>query len=176
MRIVEDLSLVEKCQLKLKSKFFFNASKKPKPLLSWKSPASKIPYEVNYISSLRIWGCYILNPQNSTRHWNGFGVGEPISGKATTIDLTMAFSNSADDREQGAVFLENEQGEILIGHTGNVYRKKDVFWEKYTGEEITGEYEDKTTEKYAYVANLSSSDCLKEIASFVKLVKMMKKK
>lgn len=176
MKIVENSDLIEKYQMLLKSKFFFNADKKPKPILAWKSPTGKFPYEVNYITSLRIWGCYMLNPRDSVRHWNGFGVGAPVSGKATTVDLTIGFSNSKDDKSQEGVFIENEKGEILICHTGNVYRGKDLFWEKFSGEEINCAYEDQTEGKFAYVANLSSGECLKEIASFVKMVKLFKKK
>ena len=176
MKVVVDSSDIEKYQMKLKSKFFFGADKKPKPVLSWKSPAGKVPYEVNYLSSLRIWSCYMLNPQGSTRHWNGFGVGEPASGKATTIDLTIPFAVDKDGKDQNGVFVENANGEILICHTGNVYRSKDLFWDKFTGQEITIDNEDETKTRYAYVANLSSPECLHEIASFVKMVKMMKKK
>lgn len=161
--------------MQLKSKFFFNADKKPKPLLAWKAPVGKFRYEVNYASSLRIWACYILNPHNSLQHWNGFGVGEPTSGKAAPIDLTISFAGDKDAKTQG-VFVENETGEILICHTGGVSKTKDLFWEKYTGDEMTCKYEDETEVRFAYVSNLSSSDCLKEIASFVKMVKMYKKK
>jgi len=176
MKIIEDLSLIEKYQMQLKSKFFFKADKKIKPVLAWKSPAAKVPYEVNYLSAHRIWGCYMLDPQNSTRHWNGFGVGEPTTAKATVIDLIISFPNTKDDKEQNAAFIENEKGEILIGHTGDVYRGKTLFWEKYSGEEIYAEYQDASQEKFAFVANLTQGGYLKEIASFAKMVKLIKKK
>ena len=175
MKVVEDVELIAKYQMKLKSKFFFSADKKPKPLLTWKSPAGKFQYEVNYVSNLRIWSCYIKDPHKSTRHWNGFGVGEPTSGKAVPIDFNMSFANGKDDRSQAAVFVENEDGDILICHTGDIYKGKELFWEKFHGPEINGEYADNTTEKFAYVANLNSTDCLREIASFTKIVSGIKK-
>ena len=175
MKVLEDSSEIEKCQMKLKSKFFFSADKKPRPLLPWKAPIGKFAYEVNYVSNLRIWACYILNPHKSTVHWNGFGVGEPTSGKAAALNLKLAFANEKDDRTQGAVFVENAEGDILIGHSGDVKVGKELFWEKFTGKEINAEYADNTTEKFAYVANLSSTECLREIASFVKNVALIKK-
>ena len=176
MKIVEDSDLIEKYQMKLKSKFFFNADKKPKPLLPWKAPVGKFSYEVNYGVNLRIWNCYILNPHKSKQHWNSFGVGEPVSGKATPINLVLSFASVKDDRSQNSVFVENSKGEILIGHSGHVTGGKELFWSKFKGEELNCEYDDKTAAKYAYVANLSSTDCLQEVASFVKMVKSLKKK
>ena len=176
MKIIEDASVIEKHQMKLKSKFFFSADKKPKPALSWKSPTGKFPYEVNYVSGLRIWGCYIQDPHNTKRHWNGYGVGEPASGKATTVDLIISFAHEKDDKSQAGVFVENSNGEILICHSGDIYRGKELFWEKYKGEVIECTYGDNTSEKFAYVANLSSGNCMREIADFVKMVKMMRVK
>ena len=176
MKIVEDLEQIRKYQMQLKSKFFFNADKRPKPLLTWKAPTGKVAWEVNYASNLRIWGCYIMNPYNTIRHWNGFGVGEPIRGKSAPIDFTINFANSQDDRSQDSVFVENKEGEILICHNGTIGRNKDLFWEKYTGELLDCTYSDQTTGKFALVANLNGGECLKEIASFVKMVKIMKKK
>ena len=176
MNIIEDASVIKKHQMKLKSKFFFSADKKPKPALSWKSPTGKFPYEVNYVSGLRIWGCYVEDPHTTKRHWNGYGVGEPASGKATTVDFIISFGYEKDDKSQAGVFVENSHGEVLICHTGDIYRSKEIFWEHYKGEVVECTYGDGTAEKFAYVANLSSGNCMREIADFVKMVKMMRVK
>ncbi len=173
MKIIEDADLIKKCQLRLKSKFFFQADKKPKPVLSWKLPTAKVPYEVNYISRFNMWGCYIENPHKSNKHWNGFGIGEPKAGKACIIDLTVAFAKNGKDRDQCAVFVEKE-GEILVCHTGLIYGAADYFWEKFNGQVNTGTYADGEEVKLAVVGNLDSDSCLGEFASFAKEVKKIR--
>lgn len=173
MKIIEDAELIKKCQLRLKSKFFFQADKKPKPILSWKLPTAKVPYEVNYISRFNMWGAYMENPHKSSKHWNGFGVGEPKAGKACPIDLTVAFGKDGSDREQCGVFAEKE-GEVLICHTGEIYGAADYFWEKFNGQMLTGQYSDGEEVQLAVVANLDSDACLSEFASFAKEVKKIR--
>lgn len=176
MNIIESPELIGKYQTKLKSKLYFQANKRPKPILTWPGPNGNLPYEVNYISKLNMWGCYILNPRKTERHWNGFGIREPKIGKSLPIDLTISFPNKEQDRKQGGVFVESENGEVLIYHTGNIYGGVELFWAKYTGKEIQGIYSDGTERKLAYVASLNSKDCLKEIASFVRKVNSIRKK
>ncbi len=173
MKIIEDAELIKKCQLRLKSKFFFQADKKPKPILSWKLPTAKVPYEVNFISRFNMWGAYMENPHKSDKHWNGFGIGEPKAGKACIIDLTVAFGKDGSDREQVGVFAEKE-GEIFICHTGAIYGAADYFWEKFNGEMQTGTYGDGDDVQLAVVANLDSDSCLSEFASFAKEVKKIR--
>lgn len=173
MKIIEDKDLIKKCQLRLKSKFFFQADKKPKPILSWKSPTAKVPYEVNYISRFNMWGCYVEDPHKQDLHWNGFGVGEPKAGKACIIDLTTVFGKDGSDRERNGVFVEVE-GEILICHTGDIYGAADYFWEKFSGQMITGVYSDGEELKLAVASNLDSDSCLSEYATFVKEVKKIR--
>jgi len=174
MRILEDAEKIKKCQIRLKSKFFFGADKKPKPLLTWKSPAGKFPYEVNYISRFNMWSCYMENPHKTQRHWNGFGVGEPKPTKAVAIDLAISFSIDGTDRGQAGAFVEGPNGETWICHTGNVYVGKDYFWEKYDGKQIDATYSDGEEVKLAVVANLDSDSCLSEVAHFVKEVNKYK--
>ena len=173
MKIIEDAELIKKSQLRLKSKFFFQADKKPKPILSWKLPTAKVPYEVNFISRFNMWGAYMENPHKSNKHWNGFGIGEPKAGKACIIDLTVAFGKDGSDREQVGVFMEKE-GEILICHTGAIYGAADYFWEKFNGQRLTCTYSDGTEVQLAVVANLDSDTCLSEVASFAKEVKKIR--
>ncbi len=169
MKLVEDSQLIKKNQLILKSKLFFKADKYPKPLIVW--PNGKTKYEVSYINKLNLWGCYMLNPNGTTRHWNAYGIGEPISDKNATIDLTISFPINSEDKQQGGAFFENEEGHTLLYHSGSAHGKSSKFWDEYKGDFI-----DHDSRKYAYVANLNSANCLSEIVTYIKLVKKIKRK
>jgi hypothetical protein len=175
MKIIESAELIEKYQIKLKDMLFFKADKRPKPILTWKSPNGKLHYEVNYISKLNLWGCYISNPHQSFRHWNGYGIGEPISDKPLSTDLTISFPVDERDRNQGGAFVESKNGDILICHSGNIYGGQDLFWDNYKGDELICEYSDGTNKRFACVANLDPTNCFREIALFVKQVNAIKR-
>lgn len=134
LRIIEDKDEILSCQRKL----FDILSRRADSEIVGKVFAGKpIEGTLYWISALGIW--YMYRFVERSRHWNGFGIGEPEIGKSNTIVCEINFPPEDIDRRIGAAFARDPLGNYYVVHRGKLggnYSKK-LFEDRYSGEWTT---------------------------------------
>lgn len=130
-RIIEDKDEILSCQRKL----FDILSKRADSEIVGKVFAGKpIEGTLYWISALGMW--YMYRFVERSRHWNGFGIGEPDRSKSNTIVCEINFPPEGIDRRIGAAFARDPLGNYYVVHRGKLggnYSKK-FFEDNYSGE------------------------------------------
>ncbi|QHN08080.1 DUF3578 domain-containing protein [Methanothermobacter sp. THM-2] len=134
LRIIEDKDEILSCQRKL----FDILSKRADSEIVGKVFAGKpIEGTLYWISALGMW--YMYRFVERSRHWNGFGIGEPDRSKSNTIVCEINFPPKGIDRRIGAAFARDPLGNYYVVHRGKLggnYSKK-FFEDMYSGEWTT---------------------------------------
>jgi len=132
---------------------------------------------VSYSDDHDIWW-FMKDHESGNRTWNVFGLGRPEPGSTVQIDSELNFSLTGPGRRVAGAFIENGD-EVLVGHRGIMGGGrpgvgKNLFFEEFRGRRI--EVQDGSqTSQMAWVASLSSTNVLKEIAWFVEEVARIKR-
>ncbi len=77
--------------------------------------------------------------RNENRYWNGFGIGRPETGKNTSITAEINPPFEGINRNIGAAFGHDSNGEVLVLHRGQIGGGrvgigKTLFFENYRGD------------------------------------------
>jgi 5-methylcytosine-specific restriction protein B len=123
-------------------------------------------YSVYYLKELDAWTAFV---ELRSRYWNAFGLGRPNPAN-TSIIVEINFSYLGNRTVAGGIALAEDGSKYIVhsGRLGGNYSKK-FFWDKFHGETI-----DVSGQKYAFISELDSESCLKNIAEFVSIVKGIK--
>jgi hypothetical protein len=123
-------------------------------------------YSVYYLKDLDAWAAFV---ELDNRYWNAFGLGRPNKAN-TSIIVEINFSYKGDKTVAGGTALAEDGSRYIVhsGRLGGNYNQK-FFWDNYFGETV-----DVSGQKYAFISELDSESCLKNIVEFVKIVNHIK--
>ena len=131
-------------------------------------PSGSFNDTVRYSPALNIW---LSHRAESTKFWNGFGVGRLIEGRNNSLNGEINFPNEGNNRRVSGAFAEEENGNVLVLHRGKIGGgKKGIgkyyFTDNFRGDFITAVDGDRETE-FCLVGELGSSHFPRQVSNFI---------
>lgn len=139
-------------------------------------PGGNFQWQVFYSNSENIWVAFI---DHENRSWNGFGIGRPRENKNNSIIGEINFPIEGINRRIASAFALDSKGKVVILHRGRIGGGspgvgKSLFIDNFKGEIITA-IEGNKEITFCYVAELSSSLFVKQIATYIKEIDAIKR-
>ena len=144
------------------------------PLATIGYHGGQITADVYWHNAIGIWGSINDRPPNreekgAGRFWNAFGVEDP-NQHAQNLSITCEInpSHSSGNRQVAGFFGKEDGGKLSLLQKGKLGGSKpgltmDFFWRRYRGNRITID-----GRPYAVIADIESSDLVRDVARFVK--------
>ena len=112
------------------------------------------------------------------RYWNAFGVGEPLEGRNTSINVEINFPYKGVNRNIGGAFGHNNKGEVLLLHRGKIGGGrigvgKQLFFDNFRGDFATANDNGMETEFFV-IGSIHSKHFPQQVSNFIAEVHRIK--